>query len=239
MILKDPIVAAHIASTVGKVLGSATTKLKQISGLTESDIKDKKIEELIDLIGERHTSEVTTLKESATKGNDEKLTSLTEELEKQKKAAKKYKEDLESISTTYQKDQENWKGELKNYKIKTLRDQELSKVPFIDNLTPLQKKGYDITISEKYKLDLDETGEKLVILDDKGEPIQNPKKVGSYFAPSEVFVNEAVSNNIFKQNNSQTEKPKPFQAAANVTKPIEGRKLSAAALQTAEMQQKI
>lgn len=236
MILKDPLVDARIKSLVGKAMGSATTKLQSISGLSKSEINDMSIEDLIDKIGEKHTTEITTLTEAATKGNDEKLTSLTEELEKTKKAANKYKTDLEQISTTYKQDQEKWSGELKNYKIKTLLNGELSKVTFIDNIKALEKEGYDSTISRKYKFDLDETGEKLVVMDDKGEPIQNPKKVGSYFAPGEVLTLEALNNGILKQNNaSATTKPAAtFQAAKPAQ--VEGRKLSEAAVKTAEMQ---
>ena len=235
MILKDPLVISHIQNNAGKILTNLTVKLKQLYGLTESDVKDKKIEELFENIAEKQTTEITTLKEAATKGSDEKILTLTEELEKSKKAAKKYKEDLDNVSTTYQKDQENWKGELKNYKIKTLLNGELSKVTFIDNIKSLEKEGYDSTISKKYKFDLDETGEKLIALDDKGEPIQNPKKVGSYYSPSEVLTLEALNNGILKQNNAGNGTQKPvFQAA----KPLEqqGRKLSDSAVQTAEMQ---
>jgi molybdopterin converting factor small subunit len=219
-----------VSKVSGKFFGPLNTKLKQIGGLTHSEIEGKKIEEIIDMIGEKFTGEITSLKEASTKGNDEKLTALTEELEKHKKTANKYKTDLDALSTTYQEAQNKWTGELKNYKIQTLLNQERSKVPFVDTVKPIEVEGYNSVISKKYKFDLDEK-DNLVVYNESGEPIQNPKKVGSYFSPVDVLTQEAASNGILKQNNaSTTQEKKTFTVTSTQkTQPDNGRKLNSAA----------
>lgn len=230
-----------VTKVSGKFFGPLNTKLKQMGGLTEGDIKDKRIEEIIDIIGEKYSTEITALKETATKGNDEKLLALTEELEKHKKLATKYKADHETLSSTYQKEQDNWKGELKNYKIQTLLNGERAKVQFVDKIKDIEREGYDSRISKKYKFDLDEN-EKLVVYNEKGEPIQNPKKVGSYYAPYEVLTNEAAENGILKQNNASTTQEKKsftFTSTAGSEQKDNGRKISSAAQQHVELQKGI
>lgn len=225
-----------VSKVSGKFFGPLNTKLKQIGGLTHSEIEGKKIEEIIDMIGEKFTGEITSLKEASTKGNDEKLTALTEELEKHKKTANKYKTDLDALSTTYQEAQNKWTGELKNYKIQTLLNQERSKVPFVDTVKPIEVEGYNSVISKKYKFDLDEK-DNLVVYNESGEPIQNPKKVGSYFSPVDVLTQEAASNGILKQNNaSTTQEKKTFTTTSTQqkTQPENGRKLAGSAVTHAE-----
>jgi molybdopterin converting factor small subunit len=207
MALNDKDIVSKVS---GKFFGPLNTKLKQVFGFTHSEIEGKKIEEIIDMGGEKFNTEISTLKETATKGNDEKLSSLTEELDKAKKSAHKYKTDLETLSTTYQQDQEKWKGELKNHKVNYILNTEKSKVPFIDGISPVQKAGYETILKEKYIFDIDDQ-ENPVVYDAKTkEPIQNPKKVGSYYGVKDVLEIEAASNGLLKQNNvkpSEVKKP--------------------------------
>lgn len=224
-----------VGKIAGKILGSATTKLKQISGFTESDVKDKKLEEVIEMFGEKYTTEVSTLSEQLKKTNDEKAAAYTEEIEKLKKQANKYKTDFEKTASEYQQKQEEWQGQFKNYKIKSKFDSEFSGVRFKDDLKPIEREGFLTVINKKYQYDLDEN-DNLVVYNEKKEPIENPKKLGSYYTPKDVLELEAATNGLLKMNNATaTTQPKPFTiTSTKPEQPANGRKLAPAAQQHAD-----
>ncbi len=236
----DPKIKSKIA---GEVLGAATVKLQQISGLTVGDTKGKKLEEVIDLVAEKFTSQITTLTETAGKNNDEKLTLLTEEVEKAKKDAKKWKDLSDNNATALDTTNKDWEGKFKGYKTDSKFKEIKSKVPFKDDIKEVEQIGFEALLKAKYKFDLDESGEDLVAFDIKtNEPIKNSKGTG-FLKAHEVVELEAVAQGLRKMNNADASKgaPKPsFTHQHNNNngqndQQTNGRKVSASAIQHAQV----
>lgn len=178
-------------------------------GLTQSQIEDKKYEEIFEMGKEQWDNKLKELegKVENPQTNDEELTKLQESLNKEKEKAKKLEEDLFNTNKEKQEIQDNTQKQLKEFKIGHLLMEKKNKLTFKDDITPLEKEGFNTLINNKYKFDLEE--DKLIVTDTDGNKIKNEKNT-DYLGVEDILSIEAVNNKIAKMNNSTPEKKKPF-----------------------------
>lgn len=181
---------------VGKAHDIAVT---EIEGWKDAKIKDKIKLLTAELVKSKDTL-IEDLKVKANQNNDEKLNEITALLEKEKLKRKDTETLLKTVSKEFDDTKASYEGKLKNIKLDTLKGNALGQIKWIDGVTELQSEGFNSIINKKYKFDLDETGNKLVVTDADGKQIQNPKVTGTFKSAEEVLVEEAVKLNLYKLN---------------------------------------
>lgn len=181
---------------VGKAHDIAVT---EIEGWKDAKIKDK-IKLLTSELVKTKDAQIEELAKKANQNNDEKLNEITQLLEKEKLKRKDTETLLKSISKEYDDSKASYEGKLKNIKLDTLKGGALGQIKWIDGVTELQSEGFNSIINKKYKFDLDESGNKLVVTDADGKMIPNAKVTGTFKSAEEVLIEEAVKLNLYKLN---------------------------------------
>lgn len=194
------------SKVVGKVLGSLTTHAKKAFDLTPDEIKDKKLEEVLEIASSKYKNKFTELETSSKKGKDELVIDLETKLEKYKKDALEFKSAADLASKALQEKEGLFEEEKKGWKRNSLFDtvkKDLDK-ELISDIDPLKLKGFNTEIAEKYIFEVDETGEALAVYNKDKTRVQDPKKLGSFLSPKDLLVQEASKNKLIKMNTANT-----------------------------------
>lgn len=191
-----------VNKVLGKRLGALTTAVRREfkeAGLELSDeeIKDKKLEEVVAIAAGKAKNTFSELKEKASAGNDAKLKAADKALEE---FQKKYT-DLEGLQlATKQKLEDTEKSmssQIKQSKLNYKVNEIEAKIPYSEGATDLVKRGFRAMLDEKYVRDLDENDNVIVLDKSKNERVRNEK--GTDFATWEdVVTREAKAANILK-----------------------------------------
>lgn len=201
-VLEDEEIKSKIS---GKVLNIAQNKLLKLAGKDSSfaigeDKKPKKLEDIMDSIFEGIELEKKDIENKASSGTDErvkKAEALAETLRTDLGTYKsKVKELDEKLNLTVSEKDKSIDEITMRYKITDTK----SKVPFIDAITPIQKKGYESELNDKYRFEWDEKKETVVPKDKNGNLIPS-KKSGGFADLEEVLMMEADIGGILKKNN--------------------------------------
>lgn len=194
------------SKVVGKVLGSLTTHAKKAFDLTPDEIKDKKLEEVLEIASSKYKNKFTELETSSKKGKDELVIDLEAKLEKYKKDALEFKSAADLASKALQEKEGLFEQEKKGWKRNSLFDtvkKDLEK-ELISDIDPLKLKGFNSEIAEKYIFEVDETGEALAVYNKDKTRVQDPKKLGSFLSPKDLLIQEASKNKLIKMNTANT-----------------------------------
>lgn len=187
------------SAITGELFGKLNTKAAQAFGLKAGEIKDKKIEEIIEIGVSRYTGKIKELEDSKNATNDEATKKLTTERDK-------YKTDYD---TTYgmlqdkEKEFTGFKTEVaereKKSKINFRISEAKKKLSFKEGISPFEQKGYDDTIQE-FNYDFDDKDE-IVVRGKDGKPLPNAAKSGTVTL-QEHLEKIADEGKILKKNNS-------------------------------------
>lgn len=232
--LEDDGIAKHFNDQTGKRIGqleAATRKVfKEDLGIEDLDSSGL-LEDVFADGANKIKAKLSKLAEDAKKGNDTKLTELTNELGTFKA---KYESEKERADAT-NKLLEATKGEFENYKTTLKSNQlfqsELSKIELIPDMTDLQKKGFHALIAESYEFKLDKDGETLEVYK-KGEAKRAKNEAGNQNMTVEEALKElADKNGLLKKNNMNREQYRkqeapPEQNGRPERIPRDGRHLS-------------
>lgn len=207
----------------GKRIGSVESKVKSISkkhgvDFTADEIKDKQVEDLIELsfskIIDNNNKIVDDLKKESTGSKDEVAKGWEE---KYTKLESKYK-DTEGLLQSTKNDFEGFKTqtatERKNDKLNIFKEQSLGKLKFKPNIKEVEKAGFLSIIDSKYDLDLDEQGS-LFVKDKKGERLKSAKVVGTFKSVEEVLEEEALKAEVIQINPNANANGRPTAPMAN------------------------
>lgn len=199
-----------VNKVTGKFAGSTLTAIKRMAKkmniTVEKDVfENKKVEEVIDFLGEHLENEVGNIKnEYETKLKATETDAVKEWKEKHEKLESKYR-DTDSLVKTMkdqlaQKDNE-FKSKIKEFKLGDVKKSAFGNIKFANTVDDLKKRGFETLIDEKYELDLDDT-ENVFVKDKKtGQRIPNPAKNGEFLSYSDVLYQEAEKNNLIAKNN--------------------------------------
>lgn len=195
---------------VGKILGSLGTNAAQTFGLKSAEVDGKRLEEVFELVKNRHADEVKALKEAAGKP-DKQLEAIQKELEKEKLRAL----DLEKANTDWESKFNTEIGtrdqKLKSVKLEQKVNAIKSKVNFVDEFATddLKREGFEAIIAKNYKVDLDEKDE-LIVTNADGSPVKHPKKSGHFANFQDVLEMVAEEKKLLKKNNAEPATRKVF-----------------------------
>lgn len=194
---------------IGKFNGSVTTLIKKNFDLSPEEIKDKKLEDVIELASSKTKTKLFEFETNSKKNKDETVLDLENKLEKFKKDALDYKGAAEVVSKALQEKEALFEKEKKGWKVKSLFEniQKDFEKELVSDIEPLKRKGFEADIAEKYIFEVDETGEALAVYNaaDKTR-VQDPKKLGSFLSPKELLITEASKHKLVKMATGSTTK---------------------------------
>lgn len=139
------------------------------------------------------------LKESGNKDAEEKFIKLQTDFDTLKtdyatvqESAQTFKQEKEDLITDYE-------GKITTSNLNALKDTEISKIVYRDDMTPLEKQGFKVILNElNWSLD----GKDLKIKDKDGNTIMNESKTKE-LSNSDIITNLAELNGVLKKNNVQ------------------------------------
>jgi len=170
-------------------------------GIEKAELKTiPTTKEKIQFIAQKAFDTVKELKEHAGKGNDEKVIKLQKDLEKIQGQAGQYKTELEKTAGELEKTKSEFTSQLKGFKVNSIMKDAKGKLAWSDQVNEITKLGFDVKLSEKYVLDLDEN-DNPVLMDKKGQKIPHPKKTGTFLTIDEVLDMELDAAGLKKKNN--------------------------------------
>lgn len=198
----------------GRLFGTLATDIKKEfkkAGIefdsSEVDIKNKKAGEIVGIgIGKivgSFQEQIDTLK--AASGGDaskeiEKLTKkmekITGELTQEKELRLKAVEEIEGLKTGFD-------GEKKSWKVDQMTKEIFGQVKYKNGLPKeamdLMKTGFESSARSRYKFDLDDKGE-LVVLTADGKKVEDKKTSGKTLSPLEALKSLAVEKGVWEDN---------------------------------------
>lgn len=146
---------------VGKALGSITTALQRSfksTGieLSDEELKDKRVEEIIDLGFGKVGGKIKELDEKSKAGNDTKLKKAEEELENWKKKYEERDTLYQTVKGEFETKEKEWDGKYKSFKLNQKVADAESKLNYSDQADEYRRLGFKTKLSEKYRLELDD-----------------------------------------------------------------------------------
>jgi len=243
-VFADP---SKLSKFTGKTLGSVTDNAVKIAKsfgveVPKESIKDKKIEDIFNLILEQkedqHQKLVEETKGMVSKGADEKFQELQSQLEKAQSKAKDLENLNKSTVNKYEEELKGWSGKVRQVKTDYAKTQLFEKVKYAPDLDPYKKKGFIASFDEKYGIDLDDSDNLFIFDKATGSRMEDPKKHGSFREPLDILQEEAVKAGVMSVNpqagKPTNTPPAPRNMPPNYTPqgvppaptPIQGRKIN-------------
>lgn len=187
----------------GNIFGKINTKAAQTFGLKSSEVKEKTIEEIMELAKINYEKQLEEAKASAGSTDDEIVKKLEKELTTYKTKAEQLESGLTEWEQKYNNDITSLKGNLKQTKLQHKLNEIKSGIQFVDdfNTNQITKAGFETLINTKYKVDFDEEKEEIVVTDATGKPVKHPTKTGHFASYADILTMEAEANKLLKKNN--------------------------------------
>ncbi len=223
----------------GRITGSMTTVAKREFDLSSDEVKDKKWEEVIALGASKLKAKLKELEETAATGNDEKVKTLTEKLDKVQKSANDYKTLLDTTKQTLTEKETEFTGKIKGFKVKSVLDKAKEKVSakLKSDMSEAEKFYFDSKINESIVIDFDDKDE-VIVLGKDGKRLPSTKTAGAFLNIDEAIESQAALLGLVKKNNGASVDAGKFfqqQTAAPITEPGKAvRQVHPSALKNAE-----
>lgn len=189
---------------IGEVLGATQTKLKRTFKEYGVEVEGDNILDLsADFAKKQNEVYQKQLTELKGKGGKEIEDKFKEKLQAKEGEISNLQKMLETKDSELQSKLNEFKSTQKNSQLQSYKSELFGGLKFSENVNEYAKKGFYSDFSEKYKLDIDEDGNKL-IMNAKGERIPNPEKHGDFMTPEQVRDMEFTKAELGVKNPSQT-----------------------------------
>jgi|SRR3972149_6117292 len=187
----------------GRRLGAINTELiKNFKdfGVSKADTEGKKIEDLLKLASSKVNEKIKELNENAGKSDDKKLedlqtklNALTEKYQLSENAVLAANQEKEKLSNDFN-------SKMKEFKLNTVFNNVKSAIKWKDDITEVEKIGFDAMLKNKYRFDVDEK-ENPIVLDGDGNKVKN-QKATAFISLQELVEKEATDQKLIKLNNA-------------------------------------
>ena len=179
----------------GKVSHAISKAAKEIGvELTKEEVKDKPLHELPLILAAKAKDRFTELEGLKSATQEEIEAKYKGELTTYQQKVKDLSELNQSLSTQFEGFKVEVETKERNGKINAVKSQALGSLPWSSTATPILRKGFEATIAEKYKFDLD--GDSPVVRDKDGNIVQSKSKAGSPASYEEVISSEFEASGL-------------------------------------------
>lgn len=193
---------------MGEKTGVITTKFKRglkEAGieLSDSDIKDKKTEEVITLglkkAHEFYSGKIAELESQAGKGNDELVTDLKNQLEKTKSKYNDTKGLLDTLTQEHEKFKADAASQIKGVKRQVKFGEALKSIKWKTGVKDIEKEGYFSTFDKEFKVDLDDN-DNIEVFDKSGKRVTSTKESGKFISLEEALEMHGRKVDVWETN---------------------------------------
>lgn len=195
-----------VRSIVGKRVGDINTQIAKLFDYKHADLREKSVEDTLQEIKERYESSYNELKQTSKQGKDKQLIDLQTSIEEKDKSIQDYKAANDELKGALEKLNDDMVSFKKNTTVSSLFNEVRRSIPLKENITEVERVGFEKMFNDKYLLDLD--GEDLVIKDKSGNHIKGSKP-GEFASVKEVYETELTENKLAKVNNIGKGNPSP------------------------------
>ena len=202
-------VLRRISSKVANELGDF--------GIKTSDFEGKPFEEVVSIAAANAKQRIQELTETQGKP-DKRYQDLEVQFGTIKQERDQYKTKLEETIGTFETFKAQKDNEVKTWKVGIKLQDVRSKIPFVDGLTDIQRKGFESVLGE-YQFDLDET-DNLIVKDKNGNFVPSKQKAGAFADAYEVMDALADANGLKKKNNAKEPERKQVPTQTQETKKV-------------------
>lgn len=214
LLLKDPTFTSKI---FGQRVGSIEAKVKANAKkmgveFMPDEIKDKQVEDILELsftkIAEMNKKAMDDL-EKASKGTvDEQVKTWKEKYSQVEAKAKEWEGMATKTATEFEGFKKEQVNKSKFDTINGFKKSAISKLDFKQDISPVEKAGFEAVLESKYDFDLDETQTPFIKDKKTGQRIASKKVTGQFMTADEVLQEELIANKLAKIN-PQGGKPAP------------------------------
>lgn len=206
LLLKDP---AFTGKIFGQKVGAIETKIKSNAKkmgveFAPEEIKDKGVEDILELsfqkIADLNKKAMEDI-EKTSKGSVEEQVKVWKE---KYQATESKLKDTEGLLTKTSSEFEGFKKDqqvrAKNEAINNFKKAHLGKLEFKQDITPVEKMGFESVLAEKYEIDIDEAEGPFPKDKKTGQRIPSKKQVGKFMSFEEILHEELIANKLAKIN---------------------------------------
>lgn len=203
---KDPTFTSKIyGQRVGSIEAKAKSGFKKMGvEFAPEEIKDKGVEDVIEIgllkVADLNKKSMEDLEKSSKGSVDEQV---KEWKEKYKSIQTKLEETeglLNKTSTDYEGFRKEVLNKSKSDNITRFKKDVIGKLEFKQDITPVEKVGFEALLSSKYDFDLDEQENPYVKDKKTGQRIPSKKVTGQFMTAEEILNEELVANKLAKLN---------------------------------------
>lgn len=196
-----------VSKVTARRIGEISSRVLPVYKLVDPDIslnklKEGRLEDHFKTLEEKAKATFEDLKTKASAGNDKKLSDLEKMLEDKDKSIQSYKELNDRITGEFESYKNETGNSIKSYKINHQLEQAKSKIAWVDDMTDVQRTGYNALLGTKYQFDIDEK-DNVVVVGKDGKRIQSKNKA-DFASLEEILALEAEQNNLIKKNNAKS-----------------------------------
>ena len=219
MAFSDPDIVKGIT---GKFAKNVTKTLQDGFKLDNEEIKDKKVEEIFQLGLERTSNKLTELETQLKDNNpDERINSLTEELEAERGKTEKLTNDFFEANKKVEDLTNDFTQKLTKRDINDFVKTEKSKIKFDPNADDLKIEGFNSIINKTFDFIKEESGEVVPVSRETGKRVENDNKTG-FLNVYDVHLKLAEEKGLLKKNDgggNPPPAPAPVVATPGVSEP--------------------
>lgn len=211
------------SKVVGSVLGKINTAAMQQFSFTPSQIKDKKVEEIIEMGVTNFKKQIEDAKKSSgepakeIKEWEDKYNNLTGEKNSLQVM-------LDSKVKEWEKEKEQLTGAVKSSKIGFIMKDAVSKVKLKDGITPAEQIGFNTVLNSDYRIDLADDDE-VQIFGKDGKRLPKENNTG-FMTLDELIPTVAKKLGVLKMNNAEGGKKVTTGTSAASSEGNNGRKIA-------------
>lgn len=207
LLLKDP---AFTGKIFGQKIGSIEAKVKSNAkkmgvDFTPDELKDKGVEDILELSFAKIAAinkQTMDDFEKASKGSvDEQVKTWKDKYQSVESKLKDTEGLLTKTSTEFEGFKKDQVTKVKTDTILNFRKSAIGKLEFKQDVTPVEKMGFESVLNDKYQFDLDESGSPFVS-DKSGQRIPSKKTTGTFMGVDEILQEELIANKLAKINPS-------------------------------------
>jgi hypothetical protein len=199
----NEIVSRVTARRVSEIASKALPVFKLVDPeFSLNKLKEGRFEDHLLTLEEKAKATLSELKDKASAGNDKKLADLEKALEDKDKSILSYKELNERVSNEFESYKSETGNSIKSFKINHQLEQAKNKIQWVDDMTDVQRTGYNALLSSKYQFDIDEK-DNIVVVGKDGKRIQSKNKA-DFATIEEILELEAEQNKLIKKNNAKS-----------------------------------
>lgn len=213
-LLKDP---AFTGKIFGQKIGSIEAKVKANAKkmgveFTPDEIKDKGVEDILELsflkVAELNKKAMEDAEKLSKGTADEQVKAWKDKYAQVDAKAKEWEGMATKTATEFDafKKEQATKGRIDT--INSFKKNAIGKLEFKQDITPVERMGFETVLNEKYEIDLDDNSNPFPKDKKTGQRIPSTKVTGQFKSFDEILQEELVANKLAKIN-AQGGKPAP------------------------------